>query len=375
MSNALRVIRAAVPAVIVFGLWVSGAMAADSAPNDAARFLAGLAPAPNTPLAAKAEDAGWKRHAKFFDATWEKLDKRQLSKVRAWQGKTLTVPQPVLFYMFSGPDFLYADAIFPKAATYVMSGLEPVGKVPELSDMSARALDGEFRNMQVSLNSVLSLSFFRTKSMKSQLRAGKVNGTLPILYVFLARAGKTVDEVSLVEVDTEGNVSPSGQGNAKTANQGVKIAFTGSDGAKQTLYYFTTDLSNGGAKNSGFLKFCEKLGTGDALIKSASYLLHSGGFSTVRDFLLQKAATVVQDDSGIPVQYFAADEWELRPFGRYLGPISLFRGNYQSKLAKLFKGDKREAIDFGVGYRWRPNESNLLVALKKPIKATAAAAQ
>ena len=42
--------------------------------------------------------------------------------------------------------------------------------------------------------------------MKTQLREGPVYGTLPILYVFLARTGKTIHEVSFVSLDAEGNV-------------------------------------------------------------------------------------------------------------------------------------------------------------------------
>ncbi len=53
-----------------------------------------------------------------------------------------------------------------------------------------RALGGELRGLQNSLNSVLSYSFFITKKMKTQLRDGRLTGTLPILYTFLARPGK-----------------------------------------------------------------------------------------------------------------------------------------------------------------------------------------
>ncbi|MGB0086027.1 MAG: hypothetical protein WBP94_11725 [Rhodomicrobiaceae bacterium] len=372
MSNALRSIRAAVPALFIVGFLASGASAAESTPNDAARFLAGMPPAAGTPLAERAEDSGWKRHANYFDTAWEKLEARQLSKIRDWRGTHLTAPQQTLFYMFSGPDFLYANAFFPKASTYVLSGLEPVGKVPELSELSSRALQGEFRALEVSLNTVLNYSFFITSYMQRQLRGGKVNGTLPVIYVFLARSGKTINEVSYVELDTDGNLKPATDASPKTVTKGAKIAFSDSDGRKQTLYYFTTDLSNGGVKKFGFLKFCEKLAPGDAFIKSASYLLHSGGFSTVRDFLLQNSAAVLQDDSGVPVGYFKDQDWDLKPFGRYLGPIPIFRGNYQSRLAKLFKQPNREPIAFGVGYRWRPNESNLLLSVKKQPKAALA---
>jgi len=34
-----------------------------------------------------------------------------------------------MYYMFSGPDFLYAYTFFPNANTYILAGLEPVGQV------------------------------------------------------------------------------------------------------------------------------------------------------------------------------------------------------------------------------------------------------
>ena len=147
------------------------------------------------------------------------------------------------------------------------------------------------------------------------------------------------------------------------AANGIKIVFAGSDGEARTLYYFSTNLADDGVKSSGFLKFCETLAPGDSFIKSASYLLHSGGFAKVRDFLLANSAAMVQDDSGIPLQYYDPQKWDLQPFGRYLGPIGVFPGRYQQRYAELFR--KSKPIDFGIGYRHRPGESNLLLAVKK----------
>jgi hypothetical protein len=142
----------------------------------------------------------------------------------------------------------------------------------------------------------------------------------------------------------------------------VKIAFAGEDGEARMLYYFSTNLADDGVKNSKFLEFCEALGPGDGLVKSASYLLHSGGFSKVRDFLLANTRAMVQDDSGIPLRYYDPKVWDLQPFGRYLGPISVFPGRYQREYAVLFQ--KARPINFGIGYRWRSSESNLLLAIK-----------
>jgi len=80
----------------------------------------------------------------------------------------------------------------------------------------------------------------------------------------------------------------------------------------------------------------------------------------VRELLLNKSATIVQDDSGIPLAYFDATKWRVQAFGRYAGPIPMFANFNQPRMVELFRS--ASPLDFGIGYRWRKNESNLLVA-------------
>jgi hypothetical protein len=185
---------------------------------------------------------------------------------------------------------------------------------------------------------------------------------LPILYVFLARSGKTIRDVSPVALDEKGQAHFGNENPGNNATRGARILFAGSDGVEKTLYYFSTDLSNPGVRSSGFLKFCETLAPGNSLIKSASYLLHSGNFSTVRNFILANSATIIQDDSGIPLAYYNPKKWRFFPFGRYAGPIAEFPGRYQEQYAELFQ--RAEPMDFGIGYRWRSYESNLLLSVR-----------
>jgi hypothetical protein len=221
----------------------------------------------------------------------------------------------------------------------------------------------ELSQFEASLNSVLSFSFFITKKMKTELHRRHIDGTLPVLLVFLARSGKTVQQVELVALDGDGNVHAGDEQDLKTAARGVKIAFTANgDTQARTLYYFSTNVENGSLAFSGYLKFCDKLGTGDSLLKSASYLLHDSGFSRLRDFLLAHSATLVQDDSGIPVKYFDKT-WTLQPYGTYLKPLDLFPGTYQPMMRQLFATEHAE-LPFGIGYRHRPNSSNLVVATR-----------
>ncbi|XUM20421.1 hypothetical protein ACRAVF_23090 [Bradyrhizobium oligotrophicum S58] len=340
------------------------ARAQTTTPDDTARVLAGMAPAAGSPLLPYVQDPAWRRHAAFFDNAFNQLEQRQLSKIRAWADANLAAPRPAMFYFFSGPDFLYADAFHPKATTYVLAALEPTGPIPELTRLPRGSIGPALSYVERSLQSILSFSFFITKDMKVDLREGELEGTLPILYVFLARTGKTIREASLVWLDENGGLHGNDEPPTRNATKGARILFAGADGVAKTLYYFSTDLSDSGVKASGLLKFCEPLGPGDSLLKSASYLLHENGFARVRSWLLKNSATIIQDDSGIPLASYEARAWRFLPFGRYAGPIDKFPYMYQRSYAKLF--ERAQPLEFGIGYRWRTRESNVLLAVKSP---------
>lgn len=336
-----------------------------------ARFLAGMTLPKSSPLGDLAATRSWRVHARQFDNAWQALDARQLAKIRDWRKIHLGQPRPAMFYMFSGPDFLYADAFFPAAKTYVLSGLEPIGRRPDVSAVPRYALSGALGHLRASLSTVLNYSFFITKDMKEKLKSGRFTGTLPILYVFLARAGKTIHKVRFVALEKDGTVWPIVKTKRRRGGvPGVKITFSGRAGNEQTLYYFQTDLSDGGVRRSGFLKFVANLGIGDSLLKSASYLLHQRHFNKMREFLLARSATIVQDDSGIPVRHFKAKTWQLHPFGRYFRPIPIFAPHYQPEMKRLFRTGRAAKATFGIGYRWRVHDTNVLLARRRTAQAT-----
>ncbi len=373
MSLTVRKLIAAALLAGVLALTTAPARSAGTAsPDDTAHFLAGLPLAPNSPLAALTNDPQWAQHARSFDSIFAQEDRATLSKVRAFAAARLDKYQNTMLYMFSGPDFLYATSFFPHASTYVFSGLEPVGDIPQLMELPRGSVDQTLQNLKVSLYTILNLSYFITKNMQSQLNEGPVFGTLPVLYVFLARTGKTIHEASFVSIDAQGKFIAPNEAASKGPSErsvgevtrGVKIVFSDGSGPNQTLYYFSTDLSDDGVRRSGYLAFCAKLGAADSFIKSASYLLHTGGFTKVRSFLLDRSATILQDDSGIPLAYFDAKKWRLQPFGHYVAPLPIFPGDYQPSMAELFRTGNAIPLDFGIGYRWQHNESNLLLAEK-----------
>jgi hypothetical protein len=314
--------------------------------DDTARLLAGL---PVTgPLSAFTQDQRWQGHAAAMDKAWKTKEYFQLEPIATWMSSHASEyyrSAGPMYYMFSGPDFLYADAFFPNASTYILAGLEPVGQVPDVSRMNADTLSANLGALRNSMSTLLITHYFVTEEMKSELGRDNLSGTIPIIYVFLARLGCTVLDTTYVHSPAEG----------------VKITFSRS-GRTQTVYYFKTDLSGGG---SSFLRWCGSHGTGVSLIKAASYLMHNEGFSGVRNFLLDHSACIVQDDSGIPVRSFNKN-WSLEFYGRFIPHGEKFGKYDQAALAEIYhRNPPPPELGFAFGYWWQAERGLLMLGRRK----------
>src|SRR5262245_37534359 len=134
------------------------ARAEDATPDDIAKFLAGLEPSAGSPLAPLTRDGNWQQHSRALNQAYSRLDQQRLTKIRAWSAANVTDAKPVVLYMFSGPDFLHVDAFFPNRSVYVMSGLEPVGQVPQVSVNARGQLWGGLAGLRAAIGSVMNYS-------------------------------------------------------------------------------------------------------------------------------------------------------------------------------------------------------------------------
>lgn len=325
-----------------------GPILAHSEPSadDLAKFVAGL-PARDPTLAALQKESWWTSYSAELDKKWARMDQRQLASVRSWaQGNPETSRvSGTVYYMFSGPDFLYAHAFFPHASTYILCGTEPVGSVPDISKMSPGNIAADLGNIRKALDTILTTHYFITKDMRVDLTRGSIGGTLPLLFVFLERSGCTINAVNF-------------------SGPSVEIDFRGPSGRSQSVYYFKTDLSNGGG-NGAFLAFCKRHGPGASLIKSASYLMHEGNFSNIRNFILANSTVIVQDDSGIPFRDFDQRRWNIKLYGAYDGPIDLFARYRQADLAAAYQQSHAGGLGFAFGYAWQVQKGGLIEATPK----------
>ncbi|MFM9006370.1 MAG: hypothetical protein ACKOSR_12855, partial [Flavobacteriales bacterium] len=106
----------------------------------------------------------------------------------------------------------------------------------------------------------------------------------------------------------------------------------------------------------------------NSFVKSASYLMHYGSFTQIRDMVLDKSASLVEDDTGIPFKYFKQDIWNIQLFGDYEKPVSDFSENlFQAELNKAYQDSTfyKGPIDFSLGYHWGSGNQNQMFSFKK----------
>ncbi len=342
----------------------------------------------------------FKIYAERIEKMWKPVEQKK-NIIEKWV-KTELADQnnacKTLFYPFSGPDFLHVHLLFPGCRDIVMIGLEPAGTLPELSKILEKP-EKFFSKMEESLTHILTLSFFRTKSMKDDFfgrEVPEIDGTLAPILFMMARTGQKVTGLERVQLNWDGQVeawtgaplpeppappAKPGKKPRKAAKpkiwkpvSGLKYTYLApGETAPRTLIYFSCNLANETYREvDGILfrpdvqKYLKKLEISTTYTKAASYLMHEENFNWIRGFVLEHSPSLLQDDSGIPISFFDGKKWTLALYGHYDVPIKLFLKYTQADLARRYTDRKRvRALPFGIGYKVYPGRSNLQLAIRK----------
>ena len=360
--------------VLLSGQEVRRALPAQSAAaDDVAKFLAGVPLPPASPLSAMQHSAAYAGHVATLARLSQRYDRTYFSKMRAWSAAELASRIPMnlpVYYFFAGPDAVSALALFPDAPVYVLGGLESVGSTPAPNTLAPEAVAEGLDNLRKSAEVVLSYGHFITKDMKAELDRTAFRGVLPLVYMFIAFTGGEILSARYVGVASNGTLQDYGNSysGSRGVLPGVRVDFRRERGAGvQTLYYVQANVADDALKSSyAVLTWAGRFGAGNVYLKAASYLLHESYFSRIRSFLLNQAASILQDDSGIPFRFFRDGGWRWWLFGTYSGTLDIFAKHYQSDLQAAFAAPGAAApLPFGTGYKWRLGESNLLLAVKQ----------
>ena len=98
---------------------------------------------------------------------------------------------------------------------------------------------------------------------------------------------------------------------------------------------------------------------------ASPYLMHTGGFTKVRNFLIEKSQFHVQDDTGIPYRFLNNSNKIISLYGVYNKLIKLFEFDFQKDLKQAYDNGEKKNLSFSLGYNSAHGESNLLTARNK----------
>ncbi|MCS7027226.1 MAG: hypothetical protein NZ519_00535 [Bacteroidia bacterium] len=314
----------------------------------------------------------WKNYRNKLNKNWSEYETTRLQKIEEWRNtelKAINERKYNLFYPFSGPDILHAAYFFPNADTINMIGLEPVGEIVQLNKEKFKEPEKFFRSAEISLQSILRHGFFKTAAMRVDLSAQGLNGTIPVMMLFLGRMGYIVENMQFIYVDPQGKINK-GRKQTDKEVQGIEIAFSkGADKPLKILRYFSADISDEGLKKKtpAFVTYIKSLGRVTTYLKAASYLLHRDEqFPTIRKLILDQSDWIVQDDTGIPLKYLPDNSWQKTYYGTYTKPIAMFAVRFQKDLKEKYSDkEKVKPLPFLVGgYNMSEGEkiANMMVA-------------
>jgi hypothetical protein len=310
----------------------------------------------------------WGTYQKQIEDDWRLVEKNKIGPISRWRKKNIDPVQSdtsTLFYPFGGADFLYANAFFPDARNYVLIGLEPIGKLHRCDTMKKADFMVYLEKIRSALYYSNHLGFFRTKSMEKDLNQESLDGTLPLIVFYIRKTGHRLTGLTYFNLDKEGRTLACRQ---DTCTTGVRVDFIDSTLTKpQSIYYLSFDLSDKNlSKHPELLLFAGNFGTQSCFLKAASYLMFTAEFQRMKTYLLERARSILQDDSGIPYRSFKASKWDVKLFGSYTQTIDLFKYKFQPDLQAAYeKQEVKHAVPFRIGYNVKFNETNLLFATRK----------
>lgn len=308
----------------------------------------------------------FQKYSEFIDESWNKLYRESLGHIPSWTEKRLknfTKQYDTLFYPFGGPDISYAISFFPDAKRYILVGLEPLG---DFDQIESNLTDPRYyHSVQNAFSTYLRMGYFITSQMLHQLSDPTIKGGLNLILLALKKLEFNILEIRNCSIDANGDISNT----AASENISCVKIVCEKNSKKKEIYYVRTNLGNENSKLNNLIKFVHKFQF-STFIKSSSYALHDRNFTNIRSFILNDTRCILQDDTGVPFNFFRQN-WDIQIFGTYEKPtLPIFRSYKQNSLSEYYSNNNAEPIPFPIGYGYAKRTPNLVfaVSLKKKVE-------
>jgi len=258
-------------------------------------------------------------------------------------------------YPFSGADIVTAMNLFASADHLVLVADQwPQHSAP--ASLVPQQLAKECQTMSFFARS----GYFRTNDLEGK---DSVRPRFARLLAYsIALTDAQVGRIQYLTLHEDGQVRPASDG---LKPDGLRFSVTRSNGRALTIDYVRTDLSNSGLKlGARSHTFMQSQMDGVVLLKSASHLLQKPHFSALAELIVERAPSVVQDETGLDIEPFRR-AFEIRSYGKFHAPHPLWHDSASGQRLIRYLQDQPaiEALPFTIGYE-KKSGSVLLVGTR-----------
>ena len=333
-------------------------------------------------------------HCKAINEKLEKFRAEYFIEHREWFASVVpkTAPKTVV-YPFGGGDLLSALVAFPDATEITTISLELGGDPRRLRMLSPKSVQQSLGGLRAEIGGLISVGSNTTENLSAGQRnelpaqvssflLGLVAGgyePVSMRFFRLDDAG-TIHYLEQAEIDAADRqaraalrkrkkkpatpIDPDAPVTAATHNwlsPNFSLAFSNVEieyrkiGETQVRVHrhIGWNLGNGYLKkHPQLLRHLEKKGEVTMLVKGASYLLWTPGFSLIRNYILEHLAWMLSDSTGVPPAHAKRAGMVQVTYGTYSGAFlpSYQTTKHDTDFVELWKGQKKRRMPFRFGY-------------------------
>jgi hypothetical protein len=328
-------------------------------------------------------------HCKYMSDRIAKFRDAYFDKDRAWFASVVPNEAPrTIVYPFGGGDLVSALVAFPDATEITTISLELAGDPRRMRTLTPNALENSLGALRAEIGGLISVGSNTSENLSAQQRndlPGQVSSFLiglvaggyePVAmrYFTIDDAGELhyLDRAEIDALDKEAAAhrpkslkhdwkSPT----FSTAFSNVEIQYRKVGDAQIRVHrHIAWNLGDPYMRtHPQLVRHLEKKGRVTMLVKGASYLLHRGDFSRIRDYMLDHLAWMLSDSTGIPPTYAKPAGMVQETYGYYHGAfLEGARGTRaDDAFVALWRGQPHRKLSFRFGYVDRDAQAHLVV--------------
>ncbi len=334
------------------------------------------------------------RHCKLIGERLDKFRALYFDKGSKWFASVVPTDVPkTVVYPFGGGDLLSALVAFPEATEITTISLELGGDPRRLRTLSPRDVEQSLGSLRAEIGGLISVGSNTTENLsagqKNELPAqvssfllGLVAGgyePVGMRFFTLDDAGDIhyLDAAEIEAFDAKAAIrqkkerrkplpqavegAPVTAATHNWRSPNFSLAFSNVEIRYRKIGETTVrvhrhigwNLGNGYLKtHPQLIRHLEKKGKVTMLVKGASYLLWTPGFSRIRGYILDHLAWMLSDSTGVPPKYARAARMVQQTYGLYAGAfLEGFQGTkHDEDFVELWQKQRTRRLPFRFGY-------------------------